>query len=66
MNKVKLFAHNKLWKGVNAMSKNSKDKLIQKEGPFSQSKVKQYMEKQSNDINTNIVSRGKDITYNKQ
>ena len=47
------------------MSKSSKDKLIQKEGPFSQSKVKEYMERKQNDINTNIVSRWKDITSNK-
>lgn len=35
-----------------------------KKGDFSQSKVKEYMEK-NDQINENIVSRGKDITFNK-
>jgi len=45
------------------LSKNKKDKLILKSGDLSQSKVKSYEERQDN---TNaIVSRGKDITFNK-
>lgn len=46
------------------MSKSSKDKLIQKEGDFSQSKVKQYMEREEN--TNNVVSRGQDIIQNQK
>lgn len=49
---------------MSIVSKSKKEKLIQKEGDFSNSKVKEYVERE--DIkNKNIVSRGKDITYNK-
>ena len=46
------------------VSKNKKEKLIQTTGDFSQSKVKSYAERE--DLkNKNMVSRGKDITFNK-
>ena len=45
------------------LSKSKKEKLILQSGNLSQSKVKSYEEKQDN-TNT-IVSRGKDITFNK-
>ena len=45
------------------MSKNKKEKLILKTGDLSQAKVKSFEERQDN-TNT-IVSRGKDITFNK-
>lgn len=46
------------------MKKSKKEKLILKNGDFSQSKVKEYSER-NDKINENIVSRGKDITFNK-
>lgn len=46
------------------LSKSKKEKLIQTDGNFSNNKVKSYMEKE--DLkNKNMVSRGKDITFNK-
>jgi len=45
------------------VSKNKKEKLILQTSELSQSKVKSFEEKQDN-TNT-IVSRGKDITFNK-
>ena len=46
------------------MSKSKKEKLIQTTGDFSQSKVKSYAERE-NLKNKNIVSIGKDVTFNK-
>lgn len=45
------------------MSKSKKEKLIQNTGAMSQAKVKSYEERQDN-INQNIVAKGKDITHN--
>lgn len=45
------------------MSKSKKEKLIQTSGNLSQSKVKSFEERE--DKTDNIVSRGKDITFNK-
>ena len=45
------------------LSKSKKEKLIQNTGGMSQAKVKSYEERQNN-INQNIVSKGKDITQN--
>ena len=47
-----------------AVGKSKKEKLIVKNGDFSKTKVKEYAEK-NDKINENIVSRGKDITFNK-
>ena len=46
------------------VSKSKKEKLIQTTGDFSQSKVKSYAERE-NLKNKNIVSIGKDVTFNK-
>lgn len=46
------------------MGKSKKEKLIVQNGDFSKTKVKEYAEK-NDKINENIVSRGKDITFNK-
>lgn len=46
------------------MSKNCKDKLIQKGGTMSQSKVKSYSE--NTDSSNNAIEKGKDIPYNKR
>ncbi|WP_315079899.1 hypothetical protein [uncultured Clostridium sp.] len=45
------------------MSKNKKENLIQKSDDMSQVKVKSYEERLDN--TNNVVSRGKDITFNK-
>ena len=44
------------------MSKSKKEKLILQTGNMSQSKVKSYEERE--DVEDNVVSRGKDITIN--
>lgn len=41
------------------MSKNSKDKLIQKGGSMSQSKVKSYSE--NADLSDNTIEKGREI-----
>lgn len=46
------------------LSKNKKDKLIQKTGNMSQSKVKSYAEHE--EYGDKRVSRGKDITINQK
>lgn len=50
-------------KGDDRLSKSKKEKLIQNTGAMSQAKVKSYEERQDN-INQNIVAKGKDITHN--
>ena len=44
--------------------KNTKDKLIQKGGSLSQSKVKSYLE--NADLSNGTIEKGKDIPYNKR
>ena len=46
------------------LSKNSKDKLIQKGGSMSQSKVKSYSE--NSDLSDNTIEKGREIPYNKR
>ena len=46
------------------LSKNSKDKLIQKGGSMSQSKVKSYSE--NADLSDNTIEKGREIPYNKR
>jgi len=46
------------------MSKSSKDKLIQKDGSLSQSKVKSYLE--NTDLSNNTIEKGREIPYNKR
>ena len=46
------------------MSKNSKDKLFQKGGSMSQSKVKSYSE--NSDLSDNTIEKGREIPYNKR
>ncbi|WP_252225988.1 hypothetical protein [Clostridium sp. ZBS2] len=45
------------------MSKNKKENFIQKSNDISKVKIKSYEEKLDN--TNNVVSRGKDITFNK-
>ncbi|MFW2490549.1 hypothetical protein ACN077_18590 [Clostridium chromiireducens] len=46
------------------MSYRKKDKLIQKAGDMSQSKVKLFVERE--ELTNKVVSRGQDITINQK
>jgi|GEM_PF-2208440 len=46
------------------MSYRKKDKLIQKTGDMSQSKVKSFVERE--ELTNKVVSRGQDITVNQK
>lgn len=61
---LNLWCNNNLEGSWLRLSKNTKDKLIQKGGSLSQSKVKSYLE--NADLSNGTIEKGKDIPYNKR